>query len=83
LVEAPSSFQIFPSKRHHLKDSGNLLTYLSAIKLIMEADIRIIGSGPAGASTAIAMRKKERVLTLDSKTQVGKPIHCAGGTDSG
>lgn len=42
-------------------------------------DVLIVGAGPAGSSTAVAIGGKLNVLMIDAKKEAGKPIHCAGG----
>lgn len=42
-------------------------------------DVLVVGAGPAGSSTAVAIGGRLNVLMIDAKKEPGKPIHCAGG----
>ncbi|MEM6723774.1 MAG: FAD-dependent oxidoreductase, partial [Bacteroidota bacterium] len=46
---------------------------------IQEYDLVIIGSGPAGATTArLAAEQGLSVLIVDKKQELGAPIQCSG-----
>ncbi len=43
-----------------------------------EYDVIVIGAGPAGSSTAKEIAKKGfKILLIDSKKEIGKPVQCA------
>ena len=46
----------------------------------LDYDVLVIGSGPAGASTARTCAKKGlKTLLLDKRQEIGCPVHCAEG----
>lgn len=48
-----------------------------------EFDVLVIGSGPAGATTArVAAERGLRVLLIDKKQELGAPIQCSGAVSS-
>jgi digeranylgeranylglycerophospholipid reductase len=50
---------------------------------IMNYDIVVIGSGPAGATTArYAAAKGAKVLMVDKKQELGSPIQCSGAVSA-
>ena len=52
-------------------------------KFISEYDIVVIGSGPAGATTArFAAAGGARVLLVDKKQELGSPIQCSGAVSA-
>ncbi|MEL6865380.1 MAG: NAD(P)/FAD-dependent oxidoreductase [Bacteroidota bacterium] len=46
---------------------------------VLKYDLLVIGSGPAGATTArVAAEKGLKVLLIDKKQELGSPIQCSG-----
>ena len=51
------------------------------IRVQKEAEIAIIGAGPAGASAALNLAKlglAQKTVVFEEHSQIGKPAHCAG-----
>lgn len=50
---------------------------------VIDYDIIVVGSGPAGATTArVAAERGLKVLLIDKKQELGAPIQCSGAVSS-
>ena len=51
---------------------------LSEMRLKTECDVLVVGAGPAGSAASLAAAQRgARVIMIDKRTEVGRPVQCA------